>query len=270
MRIYGRITIYGEYLMHGTISGLIIPSNLFLDTVNCGNINSLYSKKKDNILPIIEKMGIKPCHTLYGNLPLGYGMAGSTALSLLHLSNIKDLELKKRIVHEIDKEIHGFIPSGIDFESCIRQEYGLYSTASGWQTIDPLPISYSLFKFPKEKKMSLNEVKKKILSEKDLLIPIQNELNSIIRTKGTINFSLLKKYSKILLSIGVYSNKASVFISTLLRQGIIAKGIGGVYDKIVLVIHPEENTNHHELQRLVSELSGEIISTVHSTHIGNL
>ena len=261
MRIYGRITVYGEYLMHGDIPGLIIPSELFLDTVSSGDVVSLYSKEKDSVLPLIIKSGITPNHTLYGNLPLGYGMAGSTTLSLLHLSDLEDQDYKKKIVNEIDKEVHGFIPSGLDFESCIRQEWGLYCNASGWQSISPLPISYSLFKFPKEKRMDLVEVQNRVLSVKDRLEPLQVELNRTIEERDIIDLDLLREYSRVLLEAGVYSQSSSSFISTLLNQGVIAKGIGGLYDKVVLVIHSWDEVNHGELTELASKYSGTMISS---------
>lgn len=260
MRIFGRITVYGEYLMHGYNQGLIFPSNLWLDTVQTGETISHYSLEKDGVYMFLKKMGIRPNYTIYGNLPLGYGMAGSTALSLLHLSKIDDIELKKKIVNQIDKMIHGFIPSGLDFESCIRQEWGLYCNAYGWQSIRPLAIGYSLIKFPKENKLSLDEIQKRILSVKDYLEPIQNRLNNTIKMSGMIDYNSLMKYSKILLETEVYSKNVDLFISTLLKQGIIAKGIGGLYDKIILVVHSEDDRNYSELNKLVSYFSGELIS----------
>ena len=262
MRIYGRITVYGEYLMHGDKPGLIMPSNLFLDTVSAGEILSLYSEEKDEVLQLIKKMGIRPNHTLCGNLPLGYGMAGSTTLSLLHLSNIEDVGLKKRIVNEIDKTMHGFIPSGLDFESCIHQEWGFYCHALGWQSISPMPISYSLVKFPKEKKKSLDKIQNRILSMKNYLEPIQISLNASIKESNRIDWNSLMEYSKILLEADVYSENVSHFVSTLIKQGMIAKGIGGLYDKVVLVVHSDENIDYIDLEKLVNKFSGELISNV--------
>lgn len=260
MRIYGRITVYGEYLMHGNIPGLIFPSELFLDTARSGDVVSLYSKEKDSVLPLIMKLGITPKHTLYGNLPLGFGLAGSTTLSLLHLSNLEDQVHKKKIVNEIDREVHGFIPSGLDYESCNRQEWGFYCNASGWQSISPLPITYSLFMFPKEELMDLVEVQKRVFSLKDRLVPLQIELNRTIKEHSRIDLEILREYSEILLKTEVYSLGSSHFISTLLNQGIIAKGIGGLYDKVVLVIHSGKIASHSKLEELAREYAGTMIS----------
>lgn len=265
MRIYGRITIYGEYLMHGETPGLIMPSDLFLDTVSSGGIISHYSKEKDDVLLLIIKMGITPDHTLYGNLPLGYGMAGSTTLSLLHLNGIEDKELKQKFVNEIDNTIHGFTPSGLDFESCIHQEWGLFCNASGWQSICPIPIAYSLFKFPKENSLALSEVQKRVLSVKDKLEPFQNGLNSAIKERGALDLKMLMNYSSILLEAEVYSRISSQFISTLLKRGIIAKGVGGLYDKVIMVVHSEDDVNLGELIKLAAKFKGEMISNVKKT-----
>lgn len=54
MRIYGRISIYGEYLMHGDESGLIMPSNLYLETTD-GQEQSEYNKELDNVLKLLKK-----------------------------------------------------------------------------------------------------------------------------------------------------------------------------------------------------------------------
>lgn len=106
--------------------------------------------------------------------------------------------------------------------------------------------------------------KKKVLLVKDYLEPIQIALNKTIKDSGMINMDLLMEYSKILLESNVYSNNTSCFISSMLNMGIIAKGIGGLYDKAVLVIHSEDEGSYSEFINIVGDFSGEIISNVYN------
>lgn len=50
----------------------------------------------------------------------------------------------------------------------------------------------------------------------------------------------------------------------MLNMGIIAKGIEGLYDKAVLVIHSEDEGSYSEFINIVGDFSGEIISNVYN------
>lgn len=201
-----------------------------------------------------------PIHTLKGNLPLGYGLAGSTVLTFLHLSHLKDIISRDTIINDIDKEIHGFMPSGLDFESCIHQEWGLFCNKLGWQSISPSIVNYFLIIFPKERKNNLSKIQERILSARKKLCPIQKELNIIVKSHNIINLDLLMEYSQILSSIGVYSEKANEFINDIMKQGYIAKGIGGLYDKAVIVMYDRNKKKHFEMENLVLSISGKVVS----------
>ena len=261
MKVYGRITIYGEYLMHNSEQGLIMPSNLYLETTDKKDYKSEYNKELDKVLVLLKGKGIIPSHTLKGNLPLGYGLAGSTVLSFLHLNHLENITTKKSIINEIDTEMHGFTPSGLDFASCVNQQWGLFCSEFGWRELQsPPPIDYSLIIFPKEQKMPFNKIQKKILSVKKLLEPIQKELNEIVKCNNIINLELLMEYSQILSSIGVYSEVVNDFIHHSLKSGFITKGIGCLYDKAVIVIYDSNNRDNYSfIEKLVSLLSGKII-----------
>ena len=266
MKIHGRIIVYGEYLMRDNEQGLIMPSNLYLETTDKKDYQSEYNKELDKVLVSLKNKGIVPPHTLKGNLPLGYGLAGSTVLSLLHLSHLDNITTKKLIINEIDAEMHGFIPSGIDCESCVRQQWGLFCNGLGWESLQPPSIDYSLIIFPKEGKTPLNKIQERILSMKNLLAPIQKELNKIIKSHNIINLELLMEYSQILSSIGVYSEIVNNFIQNLLNNGFIAKGTGGLYDKAVIVIYDSSNRDNYSfIEKLVSTMSGKIIDNFHHT-----
>ena len=265
MKIHGRIIIYGEYLMRENEQGLIIPSNLYLETTDKKDYKSIYNKELDKVLEILKNKGIISPHTIIGNLPLGYGFAGSTVLSLLHLSHLENTTTKKAIINEIDAEMHGFMPSGIDFESCFRQQWGLFCNKFGWQSLKPFSINYSLIIFPKEGKMPLNIIQKRMLSAKNLLVPIQKELNKIVIRDNIINLELLMRYSQVLSSIGIYSEVANNFINNLLQNGFIAKCTGGLYDKAVIVIYESNNIDDYFfIEKLVSVSSGTIVANFSS------
>ncbi|MDR1202065.1 MAG: hypothetical protein LBL58_10630 [Tannerellaceae bacterium] len=260
MRIYGRITIYGEYLMHSNECGLIMPSNLYLETTEKKDYKSGYNKKLDRVLVLLKEKGIIPKHTLRGNLPLGYGLAGSTVLGFLHLSHFFNNTSKRNIINEIDTKIHGFTPSGLDFESCIHQQWGLFCSKFGWESQQTPSIDYSLIIFPKEQKMKLSKIQERVLSAKNLLAPIQKELNRIVKTHNVINLDLLMEYSQILSSIGVYSEVVNNFIYQSLENGFITKSIGGLYDKAVIIIFDNSNReNYSFIEKLVSLSSGKIL-----------
>ena len=260
MRIYGRVTIYGEYLMHGNIPGLIMPSNLFMQTSPLSDIDSIYYSHLDSVLKIIKQEGLAQGEMLNGNLPLGYGLAGSTTLSFLHLNKIENLQLKRELIDKIDKKIHGFIPSGLDFESCIHQKWGLFCSHSGWRSIRPLSIDYFLVIFPKEQKMKLNDIQEKILMSRNNLESIQKSLNLIIDNNNLIDLDLLMEYSKILLKTQVYSDSVNEFISYSIKNNWIAKGIGGLYDKAVLVIPYRNNKGSRlDIENIANSLNANII-----------
>jgi len=262
MKIYGRITIYGEYLMHDNEQGLIMPSNLYLETTDNKDYKSEYNKELDKVLISLKDKGIIPSHTLKGNLPLGYGLAGSTILGFLHLSHIENIIIKKNIINEIDTKMHGFTPSGLDFESCVHQQWGLFCSKYGWKSQAPSLIDYSIIIFPKEQKMPLNKIQERVLSERRLLVPIQKELNEIVKRHNIVNLELLMEYAKILSSIGVYSEVANEFVDNVLKQGYIAKGIGGLYDKAVIVIHNRNKENNSDIESLELPTLGRVVANL--------
>jgi len=262
MKIYGRITVYGEFLMHNDLQGLIMPSNLYLETTSEKNPTSYYNKQLDSILPLIRKRGITPPNTLKGNLPLGYGLAGSTLLGCLHLSHIRNSKWKKSFINEIDRKIHGFIPSGLDYESCKHQEWGLFCNVLGWKSIlSPIEIDYTIIIFPKEGKLALSTVQKRVLSMKTTFNEIQQNLNDKINKYNNLDLELLTNYSKVLLSLGIYSEVANKFISTVMDKGYIAKTIGGLYDKAVIVVYNNYSKEDYlYIKKIASSLNGKILS----------
>jgi len=264
MKLNGRITIYGEYLMHEDREGLIMPSSLFLQTESKGDNKSNYRKESDKVLSLVKDYNINPCLTINGNLPLGYGFAGSTILGFLHLSHLKNDIRKEKLIFDIDKKIHGFTPSGLDFNSCYYQGWGLYSNKSGWNPINQIPdIKYYTIILPKEKKIPLETIQKRILSKEVLLSEIQLELNKKVVNSSFLDLKLLKKYSEILLSLDVYTKASTKFISNMLDYGFTSKCIGGLYNKAIIIIKKEfSNKDKSFIHNMVSSLNGKIVSKI--------
>ncbi len=240
MKIYGRLTIYGEYLMHGETYGLIEKSNLCLATQEHNEVqpHPQYNIDRDVVARLIEGLGIKIIPGVKGNLPLGYGFASSSIFSFLYLYPLYG-ERAYEMINNMDKSIHGFQPSGLDASFCYRQKKGLYRNGE-WQDVTLARKSYSLLTFPKEGKVPLSEVSKRIARNRHNLKLIANSMTNSIVLDKCLPYEYLYKYSVELVNCNVYSGHVAEFVNFFLSQNIVAKGIGGLYDKAVLLIWPDD------------------------------
>ena len=150
MKLHGRITVFGEYLLKENLSYcLCLKSSLFLsnETEDSNSIHSSYDEAKDETIHLLRNLGIKIFSKIYGNLPLGYGLSSSTILSMLHLNSME----RQEIIALVDKEINGFSPSELDYTSILKQANGIFGFGN-WQQLKYFHPSYSLLVLPKEMK----------------------------------------------------------------------------------------------------------------------
>lgn len=239
MKLHGRITVFGEYLLNENLSYcLSIKSKLFLSNDNRDSkfVHPYYQPGKDKTIELLKNFGIKQFGDIYGNLPLGYGLSSSTILSLLHLNSAD----RKDLVEMIDREMSGFAPSGLDYTSIISQENGVFGFGK-WIPIHDFYPNYSLIIVPKEKKKKLTDVKQKLATSQVEQIRLTKDLFSELNSKNTLNRELFYHYCKHLFSCNIYSESASEIVFWLLERNIAAKCIGGFYDKAILIIHSSKN-----------------------------
>jgi len=253
MRLYGRITIYGEYLMHNLSEGLIIKSKYFLETN--GTILHPYNINIDSVAMYLSQQGFQCTPKLFGNLPLGFGFGGSTILNFLHLhsNNVND---KKSLINEIDRKIHGFEPSGLDYSFCERQLDGLFLSGN-WHTVSFNMPDYTIALPLKERGKSLKDVKDKIVESE--LHSIVTVLNTCLKKSNRLNFDLLMDYAIELANLKVYNNSTQLIIQYLLKNKIIAKTIGGIYDKALIIVWRDNDEKHFYLKHLKSKKNIHII-----------
>lgn len=238
MKIYGRLTIYGEYLMHSDSYGLIEKSNLYLATNEHSgtHFHPHYDVTKDLVAKIIAEQRINIHPGVKGNLPLGYGLASSSVFSFLYLYPLYG-ERVYEMIRNIDKSIHGFQPSGLDVSFCYRQKSGLYKNDK-WIDVSLAKLAYSLVIFPKENKMVLSDVRRKILDKRHRLSKLADDISYSVIRNNHIPYEFLQIYSNELVNCGIYSAQVVKFIENLSSKNIVAKGIGGLYDKAVLIVWP--------------------------------
>ncbi len=238
MKLHGRITVFGEYLLKDNLSYcLCIKSKLFLsnDKVDSTFIHSNYEVENDRTILLLQQIGINHFSKIYGNLPLGYGLASSTVLSLLHLNSVH----RKDLIEIIDEEINGFPPSELDYVSITKQETGIFGFGL-WQPMLEYHPHYSLIITPKERKRKLSDVKKELSIAQEKQISITQILFSELSVKGELNLLVFLEYCELLLAYDVYSTNAREIISVLIQKKIASKCIGGLYDKAILVMHKTE------------------------------
>lgn len=156
MKLHGRITVFGEYLVKNKYSYcLCLKSQRYLsNNINDNtNVHKEYCISKDLSLYELNKLGFAVDNTndnIYGDLPLGYGLSSSTILTILHLNSIAN----KGLIQKVDRVICGFSPSNLDYTSVIKQETGIMSP-KGWVSLNEFSLCYSLILVPKEKLYSL-------------------------------------------------------------------------------------------------------------------
>jgi len=260
MQVFSRVTVYGEYLMHEDCKGLIIKSPLYLSTQKLNNSTINYKPNLDLVTKSIAKYYHKDIelNEIYGTTPFGYGFASSTMITYLRLSEVLPKERLTKIANQIDEEVHGFEPSGLDIHSCLASGSGFFSRKNGWENIDITIKNYMLITFLKEKKNNLAKIQQKIEDRKERLIQVANKLTDEILLEGILNYNLLYEYSTELLVTDVYSEIVSKFVEKMLSMNLSSKGIGGLYDKAIIVFYRTED-DVLKIEKEAKKMNGKIL-----------
>ncbi len=242
--------------MHDDTWGLIIPSSLYLR--DDGEPRHLhYDPSLDEVRARIVAMAqgsAVPALRISGNLPLGWGFASSSILTFLYAAamNIGD---PQQIAQQVDSQVHRFPSSGMDSSFCLRQRPGYFRKGIWKDAPGDIMLDCSIALFPKERQRSLAEVRKALLSRRIALDSLARELSEQ-HLSESVRFDRLFEYATELSRLGTYGELAATFIERTLAQGIIAKGIGGLYDKAVLVVWRPGDRTASEAAIQASALAG--------------
>jgi hypothetical protein len=253
MKLHGRITVYGEFLMHGQVAGLTMPSRLFLASPPFDDtpLHFQYSTADDKVADFMRQLGIQPQSEIRGDLPLGQGLASSTVLALLHAGPGRtNLDIRK-LVTQSDHALHGFEPSGVDFEAVTRQRAGLFSS-HGWNSVNLTHIPHSLVFLPPERRLSLPEVRSKLERHAVILGDLARALTDGVTRRQRLDYDKFLRYCEALLQAEVYATPAATLIRNLLERGFAAKAIGGLYDKAIFVAWRDADSAHRSTTHLQS------------------
>jgi hypothetical protein len=235
MRLRGRVTAYGEYLMHDVAEGYCFPAPYWMTTErpHKDTANS-YRGELDNIARTLRGLGYGP-RELFGNLPLGAGFAGSTVLAILHLwGRTSECKLRKT-VNMLDHYSHGLSPSGLDSTAILAQSPGFYM-AGRWRPA-PQWTESTLFFVPREPKtLELRDVARRVRKHELDLTRIARHLTEYMEKRGRADLAAMFDYCSILLRSGVYTSEQVDVIADCLGAGLAAKGIGGLHGKAVVML----------------------------------
>lgn len=227
--------------MHGIAEGYSYPVPFGLE--RCAEPSSgwrSYDSTRDSVASFLERAGLTVRGEICGSLPLGYGFAGSTVLALLHL-NVVDLAEAKRhmsIIMSADSSVHGFEPSGLDFWAVTGRSPIFFGR--GQHRVAPaMPFSVRYVTFPKERLLTLAEVRLRVEANAGLLAEIATAITAGIERESESVYELLLAYSSSLATVGIYSRSQRAFALDSIARGVVTKGIGGLYDKAMLVTGEE-------------------------------
>jgi hypothetical protein len=258
MVVSGRVTIFGEYLMHGSAEGLIVPSRLALATADEFGVqpHGDYRAERDWVRLHLSRMGLPVQTGIRGELPLGHGFAGSTALTLVHLNGWAAADIAA-VAGRIDHILHGFPPSGVDFAAVVAGAPGLF-TAGLWQPMPSVRIpDLSAVLVPAPGRFPLSATRERVLAVRERLAGPARHLCARLRRTDEIDYEGLLEYAVRLQAVGVYTRQATAVVGLFLACDVVAKCVGGLTNKAVIVVWPPQMGREArlELLRKVSRLA---------------
>jgi mevalonate kinase len=246
MKLHGRITLFGEafgsLIDEATFS---VPTRQALKTL---------SQTDEIVHPGVdssESIGRRLCELGFmtkdqltridGDLPIGYGLASSTVLTLLQM---RSAGYSDEVTYDAAQAVDGFTvgspPTGADHAAILNQTSGTFGRGVWTPITFRLPDGPHLLIPPRAGKSTKVAAKRAMQDQRDQLIPLVRSLLAGIRDDGEIDLQTLLRYSRILLETDVYSQTQHALIASLLAHGIVAKGSGGMYDCAVLVFAEPE------------------------------
>lgn len=237
MLVYGRITLFGEYLMHSMTEGYVMPTKYALATPDeyLLPVHAGYQSALDRVRMHLADAGLPTCTGVRGSLPLGHGFASSTALTVLHLG-ARSQEYSEDIVHRVDEAIHGFTPSGVDYWSITAGSTGYFGPA-GWRgDPDSCRPAVSALLVPEPARADLADTRDRVTRAADRLVPIARHLCAALRSRNVLDYRALLDYAICLRRLGVYLPRGTAIIDDVLNRGLAAKGVGGLTNKAVIIV----------------------------------
>jgi hypothetical protein len=169
------------------------------------------------------------------DLPFGFGLASSTALAISHLG-AWDGRRVTEAVSETDAASNGFRPSGADYFAVCARSPGVFGT-EGWTPlrIELPPGSHLVLPRPERAHSKLTPTLA-MRADASTLGPLIDVLISELESVGQLDLETLLAYARRLADLGVYSSAQRLIIEPLLAAGIVAKGVGAMYDRAILVL----------------------------------
>lgn len=232
-RIQGRFTLYGEFLMHARTWGYVAPVPLYLRSSRAKP--SAYDYEADEVGHLLQRMGFSTQHFLNGNLPFGLGFAASTVLAFLHLRDQASDADHEQIVRVLDWIQHGFMPSGADYAAIRAQSPGFFLQGR-WRPAPPCPVACVFCSLPPAPKRPPGQTRTIVESIASRLQPLADRLTRTLENTGTVTLGDLHDYCLVLSEAGVYSEPQQLLVDAALSRHIAAKGIGGLYNKAMILI----------------------------------
>jgi hypothetical protein len=249
--VHGRITVFGEYLMHDLTDGYVLPTRQALATWDDSDlpIHPSYDYRVDRVRQMLSQLGMPTCDKVRGTLPLGHGFAGSTALIALHLGSGSQ-PITEVLASKIDREIHGFDPSGVDYWSVNAQAPGFFGPA-GWRSAPKAEkFAASALLLPEARPWPLSETRDRIRSIANRLAPIARHLCAVLRAQKNLDYQALFDYAVELSRAHVYGPRAATMVDHLVQRRLAVKGIGGLTNKAIVIVWPAEMSMPERLSML--------------------
>jgi hypothetical protein len=241
MRLCGRITVFGEgfggLMERATCS---VPTRQVLvsgDDAARWVGESSYDATLDGVGPaLVERRFVDgPEQPIRGDLPIEYGLASSTVIGLLHVGGVEAPRAVEAIAAS-DGAANGFKPSGGDFAAIAAQGPGIFGLGV-WTPVDYILPSGSHLLLPvKERMFDRLTPTLAMRGQRKQLGPLITSLADGLVQGRQPNEKLLLRYARCLLEAGVYSDGQARVIDGLLARGIVAKGVGSMYDRAILVM----------------------------------
>lgn len=218
--------------MHERTWGYVAPVPMAL--TDGGAAHPSHHPDSDDVAAILSRMGLDVLSRVGGDLPLGQGFASSTALALLHLGDQVPDSIRADIVKMIDWMHHGFMPSGLDYASVASQSPGLY-LAGDWEPAPELELNIAFVEVPPGPRRPGSLTRAAVDGHSDRLAPLADLMTGTIRNHRHVSVDVLTDYAESLFDADVYNTEQRTLIEAALAGGIVAKGIGGLYNKAVLL-----------------------------------
>lgn len=219
--------------MHASTWGYVAPVPMYLASTQANEIG--YCADKDSVANLVRQMGCNIAPSISGNLPFGYGFASSTVLALLHLGEQLKSQDLKQVVRVLDWIQHEFEPSGVDYLAIRSQAPGFF-VRGRWRPAPSCPLPYIFCGVQSGPTRPPGATKAMVDQLVPFLSPIADRMTAQLSTYGRISTGDLLSYSRILYESGIYSEQQNVLIGKAISRGIAAKGVGGLYNKAVVII----------------------------------